>query len=693
MLKDRVIQAAAGLVAAAALGGSALLTTQIAASAGRNKLVYADRAEDGDPPQVAAGIAMGAFRGFFVNLLWYRANEAKESGNYYEAIDLAKTITRLQPRFPRVWAFHAWNLAYNISVLTQTASERWNWVNAGIRLLRNEGIPANNNDLMIHKELAWILIHKVQGVMDDANQYYKRKFAEEWTIILGPPRPADPSKKIEGRMATREENIADAVALLERVSNAPDTLAEVAAAQPAAAGVVARLRDAGADVTTAEGRIEFLKRVEISRSLSRLAANLSNVGVTLGNDPVLRILSEPELVPLFQVLVPHVRKRVLIDDYRMEPDRMLRYTRRFGPLDWRHPASHAMYWSARGVDEALGRVEDRSRADFDFLNTDRVTAHAAQELYRTGTIVFDIANPENFLEITNPDWIPVYRDILQQLIDREAVQMATKGAKVYERPYNIYQAGYENFMRDAIVFLYRRGQVDQAREYQQILRTDVARGRLNWNDRERTSEIDLPIEQFVLAQLKERTDTPYIAVQEVNGALQGGFVNGLLTGNVEVFRRDFQYAKDFHKQFFEKMAVSTTVDERNWRLEVMDRDFGVFASKVFAQIIGAVGIAEGSIMYNRAPRELQLPTYYLLSEQLKPVLDAAAGAGAGNQASPEAPAAAASATGDQANAAGAGPRFDAWFPKPDGFEAYAATRKAAEGRKPERAQTELDAKK
>jgi hypothetical protein len=66
------------------------------------------------------GIAMGAFRGIFVNWLWMRANDLKEQGKYYEAVDLAKTITRLQPRFPRVWAFHAWNLAYNISVATNT---------------------------------------------------------------------------------------------------------------------------------------------------------------------------------------------------------------------------------------------------------------------------------------------------------------------------------------------------------------------------------------------------------------------------------------------------------------------------------------------------------------------------------------------------------------------------------------------
>jgi hypothetical protein len=687
MRHDRWVQLGAAGIAAAALAGSTYLTTLLAGSVGRNQLVYADRAEEGEPPEVALGIALGAFRGFFVNMLWYRANEAKEQGNYYEAIDLAKTITRLQPRFPRVWAFHAWNLAYNISVLTQTASERWNWVNAGIRLLRDQGIPKNPNDMMLHRELAWILLHKVQGVMDDANQYYKRRFAEEWTIVLGPPRPADPAARPEGRMATREENIADAVALLRRVQEAPETLDGVIARVPEAAAVIERLRQAGGDPSQPTGRLELLKRVELNRSLSRLAQSLKNVGIARADDPLMQVLADPAVIPVLQVLVPHVRRVVLTEQYHMEIDRMIRYTERFGPMDWRHPASHALYWANRGVEEALQRVEDRTRSDYDFLNADRMVAHAAQELYRSGTIVFDIANPRNFLAIPNADWIPVYRMILQQLIDREAEQMATKGARVRERPYNLYQAGYENFMRDAITFLYRRGQEDMAREYQTILREDVIRGRLNWNDSQRMEEIDLPLEQFVLAQLKERTDTPYLAVSEVAGALQGAFVNGLLTGNSEQFRRQYDYARQFHAQFMNQMVRTTQVDEQNLRLEMMDRDFDVYASKVFAAIIGAVGLAEGSIMYNRAPRELQLPTYDLLVNTVK---DAIEGAGAG----PGGGAQAGGAAADGSTGAPAGPRFESWFPKPEGYEAFAAQRRAAEeAERIRRADTQKDAKK
>ena len=192
MGRDTRIQLSALVVLLASMGLCGALAPVITTSIGRNKLSFTDRAEEGQPPEIAMGIAMGAFRGVFVNYLWIRANTLKEEGKYHEAIQLSEAITKLQPRFPRVWVFHAWNMAYNISVTTQTATERWGWVNAGIKLLREKGIPANPNDMLLHKELAWIFIHKIQGYTDDANPYYKRRLAEEWHSLLGPPPYIDP---------------------------------------------------------------------------------------------------------------------------------------------------------------------------------------------------------------------------------------------------------------------------------------------------------------------------------------------------------------------------------------------------------------------------------------------------------------------------------------------------------------------
>jgi len=168
-LSNRTVQIICAALVLLAVFGSGIVATQVSAEAGRAQLTYTDNATEGDPPEVAAGIAMGAFRGLFVNYLWMRADRLKQEGKFHEAYELSTAITRLQPRFPRVWSFHAWNMAYNISVATSTTEERWQWVKAGIELLREEGIPKNPNDVQLHRELAWIFNHKVQGFMDDAN--------------------------------------------------------------------------------------------------------------------------------------------------------------------------------------------------------------------------------------------------------------------------------------------------------------------------------------------------------------------------------------------------------------------------------------------------------------------------------------------------------------------------------------------
>nr|WP_317134590.1 UDP-N-acetylmuramoyl-L-alanyl-D-glutamate--2,6-diaminopimelate ligase [Leptolyngbya sp. 7M] len=325
-------------------------------------------------------IAMGAFRGMFVNYLWIRANQLKEDGRFYEAIDLARTITKLQPRFPHVWVFHAWNLAYNISVQSFTNEERWRWVSAGIDLLRREAIRANPNDLLIHRELAWIFLHKIGGVMDDANMYYKRQLAAEWTMVLGQPPKPD----------ARDRDLAAAIAKwqdwLRPVAEAPDTLEALYQAEPTTRDLVDRLRS----------DLGFLPDRRVVQNYTTLTAVLGSgeraVFEREFNDRqrgFVRLMEDPALARAWPALVAHLRKRLLIEQYNMDPWRMIRYTERFGPLDWRHFASHALYWSERGVEEAMTRWTDRNRADFDFVNAGRMVVQSLQELWRSGDLFFD----------------------------------------------------------------------------------------------------------------------------------------------------------------------------------------------------------------------------------------------------------------------------------------------------------------
>jgi hypothetical protein len=608
------------------LGASAVLATQIAASVGRNRLVYSEKAETGDPPQVALGIAMGAFRGMFVNWLWIRANDLKEEGKYFEAVDLAKTITRLQPRFPKVWQFHAWNLAYNISVATQTPEERWNWVQAGIRLLRNEGIPANPSSIDLHRELAWIHLHKIQGYMDDAHRHYKRELAREWSVVMGSPPKINFEDMYQGNIV--KQQYIDR--WLKPIAAAPDTLDELYAKDPAARELVDRLTQAGLKFDR-----RFLYKVETIESVLS-AQSATGITANLSSDPVVALMLENRFANAGKMFINHLRKRLLVDEYHMEPERMIRYTEKYGPLDWRHPAAHSVYWSARGAEEALLKVNAENKKDSDVLNTDRLTIQSVQELFRTGLITFDVLNPEFYLALPNTDYIDTYRNVLKELEARSAFDKK-------DRVYRFYWAGYENFMRDAIRYLWRRGDRDAARKYQQLLYTDPD---LNVNNPWLYQELSKPTEIFVADEIiKDNRETnPTVALQEITGALWSAYINGLLRGDGRAFDGEYDYARLFHAKFQESQAFQTWVSGPEGRMGFPP--FEQYAGMVLAQLISHVSAPQGPMIYRRAPPQLQGRAYAVLERsELRQILD------------------------EQSKTNG-GPAFSAWFPEPAGIDMF-----------------------
>lgn len=634
MPQGRLTQLVAIVVCLALLGLSGFVSADLTASAGRNKLTYTETAEEGDPPQVALGIAMGAFRGLFVNILWIRANELKEEGKYYEAVDLARAITKLQPRFPQVWAFHAWNMAYNISVTTNTPQERWNWVSQGIDLLRNEGVRHNPNDMVVHKELAWLFLHKVQAFADDAHWYYKLQLAAEWHELLGPPPMPDPGNN------RRDVRIAEHEEWLRPIVNAPNTLSEVTAANPKVSELVDRL--AGMDLDpTSERMLRLVTRVRVARASAvwpQLAETADARFLALTE-----LVHSPEFAGALEDLLAFTRRKVLIETYNMEPQRMLRYTSTYGPLDWRHPASHALYWGQKGVEGGMTRIEAVNLRDYDFINTDRMVVQSIQELWRTGNLWFDyngmMLNQEQtpfYLGIPDTAYIPVYGQILYDVVKRSYYDGA-------ERAYSSYSAGYENFMKDAIRFVYRRGQRDLAIQ----MKNDLANFDLaNRNDDGRAAYLAQDIDRFVQAELRDRIGSPSVALQEVSAALYDAILTGLVGGDEEIFESSVEYAKQFHAAYLEQQ-LRENAQGRTGRMEFMDRRFDFMVGQLFANLLPSLDVDLAQQAYYNAPEDLRRWAYDDLVMRFRPVFDDAEG-----------------------NPLVEGRSFDSVFPEPEGMEQF-----------------------
>lgn len=614
--RDVIIQIGALVVFVAALASAGALSGSVAAEASRAQLSYTDQANEGDPPEVAFGIAMGAFRGLFTNYLWIRANQLKEDGKFYEAIELSSAITRLQPRFPRVWAFHAWNMAYNISVATNTASERWQWVNAGIKLLRNEGIPRNPNEVILYREIAWIFNHKIQGYADDANHFYKRQVAKEWTLVLGQPPP------LKG---TPEENRQTMYEWHQPLVDAPDSLDELIARElkdQEARGVppgpngqrvshVRRLVERVENEAGLKLDADFLRLVELRRAWlnawyvaeqgfrNELAEGQRNAVVD-------EMMMDISLADAWPRVLAFTRRRVLLEQYNMQPERMQRFVRRFGPLDWRHPSSHAIYWAYAGVEEALER---QGVSQFDTLNTDRIVTHAIQELYRYGQVNYDLLSDEYFC-LTNFDWIDSYGDVMKELASRGGFVTDTE-----ERIFTLYGAGYENFMKDVIRVFYTRGDIASAEKYHVRLREWAG---LNLNDSSNIERLKLPLVEFVAKEMEDRITTPHVAMAEIENALTDAFLRGLGEGKPEVFANRVKYAQQVRQAYLSTQGTVTLADPEAKRMqEFVGENFAEIAARVLLRLLAGgqfgaqhqLGPLQSAQLFRRTPAELQRLVY------------------------------------------------------------------------------------
>jgi hypothetical protein len=140
----------------------------------------------GAPPiMVFTTIVLGGFRGIIADILWLRVSLLQDEGRYFEIVQLADWITKLEPHFTDVWTFHSWNMAYNISVMMPQEDDRWRWIRNGIQLLRDEGIQLNPSDPKLFFELGWMFQHKIGGDTDAMHAYYKAKWAGEMSDLLG----------------------------------------------------------------------------------------------------------------------------------------------------------------------------------------------------------------------------------------------------------------------------------------------------------------------------------------------------------------------------------------------------------------------------------------------------------------------------------------------------------------------------
>jgi hypothetical protein len=301
------------------------------------------------PPALAfTTVALGGFRGLIANALWIRASELQDDDKFFEMAQLADWITKLEPHFTQVWIVQGWNMAYNISVKFNDYADRWNWVQRGIELLRDDGLRYNPNDLLIYRELAGFFQHKLGQNMDDANMYYKRAWFDE---------------------------------------------------------------------------------------MSQIFTNQS---------PNFEELIHP------QTDAAKARAQLLREKYKLKPEFMQQVDQAYGPLEWRLPEAHAIYWAMLGLAKAK---ENPTRVDQEnILTLERMIYQSMQLAVVRGRVI--APNGKRALDLApNLEIIPKANDAYEQAMRND------------EPNREHISVGHRNFLRDVVYYLYTYNRETEAAKW------------------------------------------------------------------------------------------------------------------------------------------------------------------------------------------------------------------------------------
>jgi hypothetical protein len=141
------------------------------------------------------------------------------------------------------------------------------------------------------------------------------------------------------------------------------------------------------------------------------------------------------------------RARLLRDTYKMDPEFMKEVDEEYGPLEWRLPEAHAIYWAALGLKKAK---ENPTKVKQDDLLTLRRVIYQSMLLsFQRGRLV---ANPLAHAFEFGPNLaiIPKVNFAYEQ------------AAKEDEKDRDHIERAHRNFLRDAVYFLYEYNRLRDA---------------------------------------------------------------------------------------------------------------------------------------------------------------------------------------------------------------------------------------
>jgi hypothetical protein len=334
-MSGRLASIAGAVVATVLLiGAISVVQTKMTTIRTDHQLIDTTVIKDAPPTVAFVTVALGGFRGILADILFLRCQKLHEQENYFEHVQLADWLVKLQPKFTGATSYLAWNMAYNVSVTFSAPEDRWRWVQRGIELVRDEALKYHTTDPKLYWQLGWIFQHKVGDILDDANRYYKAQYALQVMETLG-YRDGDYD--------------------WQALSDAPDTWSELR--------------------TRMDAEAEKLDKILANRDLTldRLEQQFrSNRGMP---EPIAEAIAPFPWAELFERTL---RRRWLQDRLSLNPDVVVGIIEKHGPLDFRLPEANAVYWATMGLKVA---------PDGKSVECKRMITQAMADAFRRGKLV------------------------------------------------------------------------------------------------------------------------------------------------------------------------------------------------------------------------------------------------------------------------------------------------------------------
>jgi hypothetical protein len=147
------------------------------------------------------------------------------------------------------------------------------------------------------------------------------------------------------------------------------------------------------------------------------------------------------------------RAMQLRETYKMDPVLMTQVDAEYGPLEWRLPEAHAIYWAAQGLQRATNNLS-KVKAD-DLIQLRRVIYQSMLEGWQRGRIVDNPFNT-NYVEFgPNIDIIPKVNETYLKVHEQESDPNQKNG---------ILNA-HRNFLRQAVYYLYVYDRMSEAAKW------------------------------------------------------------------------------------------------------------------------------------------------------------------------------------------------------------------------------------